>query len=472
MIRFSEVSFRYENAKENSLKNINFDIQAGEVVLITGLSGSGKSTLLKCINGLIPNLYEGELTGKVQLDGRDLTTMGMDEISRLVGCVFQSPRSQFFTTNTTSELAFAMENYGISTQEMSERMDRLCDMFCIHKIMNRDIFTVSSGERQLLSLACALTLNPKILIFDEPSSNLDYAMTMRMGQYITNLKAQGYTIIVADHRYYYLNGRLDKVLLMQNGELQGIYTEAEFKNSTYKLRSFDLFEKSYPTVVQNPQEELLVLKEVSYRHILSKVNLTLRRGEVLAVVGRNGVGKTTLAKLICKMEKADSGEIQQEGASFFILQDSDYQLFGTSVEHELRITPKKISDKMIVDVLGMVGLEGLRRRHPFNLSGGEKQRLQIATSYMSLAEVVVFDEPTSGLDLQSMEKVATLISDLAKERGVIIISHDYEFIRKVAGRIVFLEDGRIQKDFKVEDASVALIREIFEAMVKENNDEE
>lgn len=468
MIRFSEVSFSYENAKKKSLKDIDLRIEEGEVVLITGLSGSGKSTLLKCINGLIPHLYEGELTGRVEIGGRDIQKMEMDEISREVGCVFQSPRSQFFTTNTTSEFAFAMENYGFPVDHMKAKMKTLGEMFCIEKIMDRDIFKVSSGERQLLSLACALTLDPKILIFDEPSSNLDYAMTMRMGHYISELKERGYTIIVADHRYYYLKDRLDKVILLQEGAVRGIYTEQEFRDSDYRLRSFDLFDQSYPIVRQELGNELLVLRDICYRDILDHVSLTLRRGEVLAMVGRNGAGKTTLAKLICRMEKADSGEIRQEGSSLFILQDSDYQLFGTSVEHELKITPIKVSEEMITEVLSMVDMKELRRRHPFDLSGGEKQRLQIATSYVSPAEVVIFDEPTSGLDLSSMEKVAELIRKLSKDRGILVISHDYEFIRRVAGRIVFLENGRIKKDFKVEEDSALEIKRIFEEMEKEH----
>lgn len=468
MIRFSKVSFRYENSRKISLQDIDFTIDRGEVVLITGLSGSGKSTLLKCINGLIPHLYDGELTGEVHLGGKDIREMSMDEIAREVGCVFQSPRSQFFTTNTSSEFAFAMENYGVPVEVMKARMKTLGEMFCIDKIMDRDIFTVSSGERQLLSLACALTMEPKILIFDEPSSNLDYGMTMRMGRYISELKEQGYTVIVADHRYYYLKDRLDKVILLKDGEVEGIYSEQGFKDSAYRARSFDLFEQDHPLIEQEVGEELLSIREIGYRNILHKVSLSVHRGEVVAMVGRNGAGKTTLAKLICGMEKADSGEIKQEGLSLFILQDSDYQLFGTSVENELRITPRKVSEEMIDEVLSMVDLSPLRKRHPFDLSGGEKQRLQIATSYVSPAKVIVFDEPTSGLDLQSMERVTELIRKLSKDHGILVISHDHEFIRRVAGRIVFLEDGRIKKDLTAGEDLASKVQKIFEEMEKEH----
>ncbi len=424
MISFSNVSFRYDRAHQSSLQNVSFGIEQGEVVLITGLSGSGKSTLLKCLNGLIPNLYEGELTGEIRLQDRDISQMSMEEISRSVGCVFQSPRSQFFTTNTSSEFAFAMENFGVPIEEMKKRMQDLGKKFRIEEIMNRDIFSVSSGERQKLSLACSLTLEPSILILDEPSSNLDYAMTMKMGEYITELKEQGYTIIVADHRYFYLKNRLDKVILLQEGGIQGIYSEEEFKQSDYRLRSFELFEQDFLPLRQEAGREVLSIEGLCYKDILDKINLQLHQGEVLALVGKNGAGKTTLAKLICQMEKADSGKIEQGALPLFILQDSDYQLFGTSVEHELHISPQKVSDEEVQEALSMVGLQKLSKSHPFNLSGGEKQRLQVATAYVSPAEVLVFDEPTSGLDLESMEKVSRLILNLSKEKGILVISHD------------------------------------------------
>lgn len=467
MISFSNVSFRYDRAHQSSLQNVSFGIERGEVVLITGLSGSGKSTLLKCLNGLIPNLYEGELTGEIRLQDRDISQMSMEEISRSVGCVFQSPRSQFFTTNTSSEFAFAMENFGVPIEEMKKRMQDLGKKFRIEEIMNRDIFSVSSGERQKLSLACSLTLEPSILILDEPSSNLDYAMTMKMGEYITELKEQGYTIIVADHRYFYLKNRLDKVILLQEGGIQGIYSEEEFKQSDYRLRSFELFEQDFLPLRQEAGREVLSIEGLCYKDILDKINLQLHQGEVLALVGKNGAGKTTLAKLICQMEKADSGKIEQGALPLFILQDSDYQLFGTSVEHELHISPQKVSDEEVQEALSMVGLQKLSKSHPFNLSGGEKQRLQVATAYVSPAEVLVFDEPTSGLDLESMEKVSRLILNLSKEKGILVISHDYEFIRRIAGRIVYLENGKIKKDFKVEESSVFEIEKIFKEMVKE-----
>lgn len=214
------------------------------------------------------------------------------------------------------------------------------------------------------------------------------------------------------------------MILLQEGGIQGIYSEEEFKQSDYRLRSFELFEQDFLPLRQEAGREVLSIEGLCYKDILDKINLQLHQGEVLALVGKNGAGKTTLAKLICQMEKADSGKIEQGALPLFILQDSDYQLFGTSVEHELHISPQKVSDEEVQEALSMVGLQKLSKSHPFNLSGGEKQRLQVATAYVSPAEVLVFDEPTSGLDLESMEKVSRLILNLSKEKGILVISHD------------------------------------------------
>lgn len=467
MIEVQNLSFVYDGYQKECLKNVSFHINEGEVVLLTGLSGSGKSTVLKCINGLIPHLYEGTLSGRILLDGVPLDSLSAADINQTVGSVFQNPRSQFFTTSTLSELAFAMENYGVPYEEMQSQIENLSRHFDLEPILGRDIFQISSGERQRLSLACSFSLNPKILIFDEPSSNLDYAMTMKIGEYIQNFKARGYTILVADHRYFYLNQLPDKVIVMENGSISGIYTEEEFKKSDYPLRKFTLFDTQYPLLPYQPLENCLEIQNLSYLEILKDISLQCKKGEVTAVLGKNGAGKTTLAKLICGMEKPSSGYINAPPA-LFVMQDSDYQLFGTSAENELSICPHPVSKEDIHSALQKVGLLELRHRHPFALSGGEKQRLQIATAMVSQNELLVFDEPTSGLDFYSMHAVSELILSLAANKAVLVISHDYEFIRKTAHRIVYLDDGKVKDDFTLTENTIGQIESIFQHMKGEN----
>ncbi len=463
MIEFCNVSFCYENKLEESLRNVSFSVKRGEVVLLTGLSGCGKSTVLKCLNGLIPNLYEGSLSGRILLDGKELSAMSMSEISRQVGSVFQNPRSQFFTVNAGAELAFSMENYGFAPEQIRQRIDELSRQFYLQELLERSIFEISSGERQRLSLACALSLSPKILLFDEPSSNLDYSMTLQIGKYIKELKSQGYTILVADHRYFYLEAIPDKIITLENGEISGIYTEAEFRQSSYPFRRFSLFDEEYPVICSDGFEDCLQLTEVSFGSILKGITLQLKKGEVLALIGSNGAGKTTLAKILARMEKADSGQCRLPSA-MFVMQDSDYQLFGASVENEIKIAPIAVSDEQAEEALTAVNLTALRHQHPFALSGGEKQRLQIATAYVSQAELIIFDEPTSGLDFISMERVAALIRKLAKRQAILVISHDYEFIRKTACRVAYLADGRIEQDFVLNEENVSKLNHIFQKM--------
>lgn len=469
MIKFNNLSFIYEGYETECLKNVNFTIEQGEVVLLTGLSGSGKSTVLKCLNGLIPHLYEGKLSGTILLNGLPMADLSAGDINQTIGCVFQNPRSQFFTTSTLSELAFAMENYGIPYEEMQKQIASLSERFHLQPILDRDIFQISSGERQRLSLACSFSLNPKILLFDEPSSNLDYAMTMQIGEYIRNFKEQGYSILVADHRYFYLNNLLDKVIVLESGTVSGIYTETEFKNSDYPLRQFTLFDTDYPLLSYDPEETYLELKNISYQTILKNISFSARKREVIAILGKNGAGKTTLAKVICGMEPSTSGQLNTPPV-MFIMQDSDYQLFGTSAENELSICPHPVSREQIHQALDRVGLLPLRHRHPFNLSGGEKQRLQIAAATVSQNKVIIFDEPTSGLDYYSMHAVSDLISELADRCCLLIISHDYEFIRKTANRIIYLADGQIQADFVLTAETTSQVAAIFHQMKGENHE--
>ena len=206
--------FSYQEAQYCSIQDVNFDIFQGEIILLTGDSGSGKSTLLKCLNGLIPNTVEGELRGSLEIGKEAYFKKPMYELNRYIGSVFQNPRSQFFTTNTTSEMVFPMENYGFSRKDMDKKLHGLIEEFSLHELVDRDIFTLSSGERQLVALASSKTLDQKILLFDEPSANLDYGNAMRLSKYIEHLKKSGATVIVADHRFFYLKNLIDRVFLM------------------------------------------------------------------------------------------------------------------------------------------------------------------------------------------------------------------------------------------------------------------
>lgn len=469
MIRAEKLTFNYEQS-DDGIKDIDFSVKESEVILLAGDSGSGKSTLLKCLNGLIPETVEGSLEGNLYFEDKKYSELRMFELNEKIGSVFQNPRSQFFTTNSTAELVFPMENYGYTKKLMDERLEVLTEKFGLHPLLNRNIFEISSGERQLLALASAMALNQKVVIFDEPSANLDYGNAMKLGKIISGMKKSGITVIVADHRFYYLKGLIDKVFLIEDGRLNRFDSEEEFKKSKYDTRSFDLFDLDLPVPEKSINTEKIAgLKNVSYKNVLTDISLELKKGEVSVLVGNNGVGKTTLANLLCKTIKPDNGEVNINGLPFYIMQDPDFQLFGTSVYNELALVND--NEEAIAETLKYLGLYDYKDKHPFDLSGGQKQRLQIGMAMLCDKPLIIFDEPTSGLDIVSMKKVAKEIVRLKKDAAVLVISHDYEFIRNVANRIIYLKNGNVHEDFELTDNTLCKLNNIFNNMEEEKDEE-
>ena len=211
------------------------------------------------------------------------------------------------------------------------------------------------------------------------------------------------------------------------------------------------------------------LENVSYKNILHDINLKLNKGEIAVLVGNNGAGKTTLAKAMCESIKPESGKVDIKDVPFFIMQDPDYQLFGTSVINELSLVKDDI--KEIKECLDYLGLLPYRHKHPFALSGGQKQRLQIAMAMLCDRDVIIFDEPTSGLDIYSMKSVSKEILKLKEKAGILVISHDYEFIRYIADRIVYLEDGKIAEDFYLDENNLSKLNHIFIKMQEDRCNE-
>ena len=461
VVEGKNISFEYRDSLEG-IQNVNFVLQPGEVILVTGNSGSGKSTFLKCLNGLIPRVVEGKLQGEILLNHQNTKDMSMAEISRHISSVFQNPRSQFFTTNTTSELVFSMENYGLDKAVMEERIQKVCALLQIQYLLNRDIFQLSGGERQMVAIASAMMMGQQIILLDEPSANLDYHNTYVFRGLVEKLKQEGYTVLIADHRFYYLSGLINRVFLFDDGKMQIFDSEQAFKESSYDTRSFDLFAMNIPfQTACEKKEKVLSLVDISYKDILQDITLDFFTNEVTAIIGTNGVGKTTLARILCKSISCTHGKIIGD-IPFYIMQDADYQLFGTSVQAELEIADHKIKD--IQDVMDYFQLTKYADTHPFSLSGGQKQRIQVALGILSNRKVIIFDEPTSGLDLLSMRRVAREIQELKKKACVIVISHDYEFIRHISDRVLYLKNKTIRKDIPLDKEHLSEFNQIFMEM--------
>ena len=471
VIEFDNVSFSYGTQTERSLSNINFKVEEGEFVLLTGQSGSGKTTITRLINGLIPHFFEGSLTGSVKVIGNNIKTITPGELGKNIASIFQNPRSQFFTTDSTKEVAFALENYGIDRNEMIDRVNCAFHDFEAESLMDRDMFSLSSGEKQKIAIIAAKALNPKIYVFDEPSANLDIRSILNLKKMMERLKKQGYTVIVSEHRLFYLKNLVDKCLIMKDGKIHRELEKNDIENlhdsdiRAFKLRTFKLSNIKYElkdNLIVNKQNADFKVENLSFSYdvnhsVLSNCNLEGNFGETVAIVGHNGSGKTTLGKIMSGLLKTRSGKIFIEGkltkqtelykSVYFVMQDADYQLYSDSVVSELMLSSMnsiKQNDEKIENAITLLNISSFRNRHPQSLSGGQKQRVTIAAAIASNKKILIFDEPTSGLDYENMKGVSEAINYLRKKGKLIfVISHDLEFLSKVATKAVFIENNTI-----------------------------
>ena len=461
MLEFKDVSFTYKNSNNKVLDRVNFKINKGECILLTGVSGSGKSTLIHLMNGLIPTLYEGQLEGEILFNNKDLKDIESYDISKNIGYVSQDPRGHFFTTNTTSELVFSMENYGIPLNEMKKKYSELVNLLELEKLVDKNIIYISSGERQKIAIGCSLSLEPEIIILDEPSSNLDFHMTKKLKQLIEKLKTKGYTIIIAEHRMYYIQDLIDRVFVINNGKVIEKTISDLKSNNEIPLRSLDIFNLELENISSKNKELLMEINNITYKDILTNITTTIYKGDVIGLIGKNGVGKTTLLRLLSNIIKPDKGKVVGKVIPFLVMQDMDYQFFTESVESEMKFGDADIDLEKINSLLMKLGLTEYKDKIPFELSGGQKQRLLIAISALANVNLLMFDEPTSGLDYVNMTKVSGILKDLSKNSALIVATHDIEFLYKTCNRVIYLDDKVIKEDFYLNVENKKKVNNIF-----------
>ena len=471
MIDIKDLTFTYSGANKPAVENINLHIDKGQFVLLLGASGCGKTTITRLINGLVYEFYEGDFSGDVVVDGNNTKSVYISQISNSVGSVFQDPSSQFFTTDTTSELVFSCENHSMDRQQIIKNLNDVVQKLDLELLLDRDVFKLSSGQKQMIAIGSICAYSPNILVFDEPSANLDGVATKRLCEIMTTLKNEGFTIIVAEHKIHYLRHLCDRAILFKDGRIAQELGAGDINKLSNDqahllgLRSCDLEALEIDTTphaaksaLEDNTSQRLEIQNLEFFYkkdspILNKFSCSLEGGQVIGLVGKNGQGKTTLMEIICGLRKPGKGSIkidgklagnkQRQDASYLVMQTSEYQLFSNSVEGELHIdaaqTNSCSSGVAYKDsLLEQLQLDELRECHPMSLSGGQKQRLCIAVACYKDASIICLDEPTSGLDYKNMCVVADILKDLASQgKTVIVASHDYEFIIKCCQKILF-----------------------------------
>ena len=460
MISIDRVSFGYGEAQE-TLSQVSTAIAPGECVLLCGASGCGKTTVTKLINGLIPAFTPGcRLEGRVEVDGLDPGTTPMYELARKVGSVFQNPKSQFFNLDTDSELAFGLENEGRPPEEIRKRVSDTVDALHLQELQARNIFSLSGGQKQLLAFGSVYAMGPEIFVLDEPTANLDQDAIARLHDQIAGLKRQGRTVVIAEHRLYFLTDLIDRALYLRDGVLERTFTRKQFfaltdgEQEALGLRTLIPAGCTLPAAAPAGAKEGLSVEGLTcaYRKeppVFQALSFSARPGEVVAITGPNGVGKTTLSRCLCGLIREQAGQIvlngrplnrkERQKAAFCVMQDVNHQLFSDSVWGECRMSAPDAPDSSLKGVLDSLHLLPFRERHPMSLSGGQKQRLAVATALLSEKPILIFDEPTSGLDYARMVEVSGVIRSLARQgRIVLVVTHDQEFLQRACDRVLRL----------------------------------
>ena len=507
IIEFKDFSFQYRVQAEPTVKNINLSIYEGEKVLIVGPSGSGKSTLAHCINGLVPFFYDGIVTGQLNINGNDATKMNIFELSKIVGTVLQDPDSQFIGLTVGEDIAFKLENYCISQDEMIDRVDKSAELVDIKKELYSSPYKLSGGQKQRVTLAGVTVDDVKILLFDEPLASLDPATGESAIELIDKMQKQNNkTAIIIEHRLEdVLHCDVDRVIVMDKGEIiadttideiirkdilrkVGIreplyltalrYADCEI-NDTLKLKNIETLELGeykeklkdwYENIEVYESDEnqnpILELDNINFsynneKQILKNVSFKINKGDMAAIVGRNGAGKSTISKLVCGFYKPTSGRILFDGKDMvdytikersekigFVMQNPNQMISKTMVYDEVAFGLKirGLSDseikERVEETLRICGLYGYRNWPISALSFGQKKRVTIASILVLNPDMIILDEPTAGQDFKHYTEIMEFLVDLNKKGvTILMVTHDMHLMLEYTNKVIVLSEG-------------------------------
>ena len=449
-IRLKEVSFKYDGAKENVLENINLTVEYGETVLLSGVSGEGKSTLLSIINGVIPFVNSGEFSGSVEIDGKDVTKLKISERSKLIGTVLQNADEQIIYDLVNEEIAFGCENLNIASEEIDRRIERFTTLMQIEK--NAKTKTLSGGQKQRLITASTLAMEQKIIILDEPLANLDTHTAHILLKALRNLANSGYAVLIVEHRLDVVKNYIDKVMRIENKQL---FTSTDINDLNSGIKTIPHADGSLPGEVLIKGKKLFFA--AGDRNIIDGLDIEIRAGERIVLLGENGCGKTTLMRMLARLNKPNDGALSQTitkskkaNSKWFskvgyVYQNPVYQLFMPTLLSEISFKAK--SEEIAREMINAFGLSGLEQRHPQSLSEGQKRRASIAAVCASEPTVLFLDEPTVGQDYENLCKTVETVNKINKNLGtaIVTVTHDKRCAGALADRVLVMENGKISR---------------------------
>jgi energy-coupling factor transport system ATP-binding protein len=489
LLEISDLTFRYQRAGEPAIRDVNLDVRPGEVLLVAGPSGCGKSTLIRAINGLIPHAYRGELAGSVQLLGRSTSELRLREIALSVGTLLQDPAKQIVGSTVEAELAFGPENLAWAPAEIRNRIAEVIAEAGIELLAGRETFALSGGERQLLAMAGALMLRPKLYVVDEPLANLDPATAMRLLGALRSLADAGHAVVMVEHRVEEaLELRPDRVLYLDAGSVAYLGPVDGFLKiadpAAVKLPFEVVLERARRQreigVVESPPRHAATPNDASRltfddlhvvlgeREVLTGLSADLRSHEVVAVLGPNGSGKTTMFRAAMGLLRPSSGQVAVDGEPIgqrtvaelarvfgYVFQSPSQMLFSRTVRDELLFGPHNLGHQIgdpdafghaILERTSLDAIEGILERAPMTLSFGQQKRLALSIALALEPPTLILDEPSAGQDHLTAHRFMDEVLRIPGLESIYLITHDVDLALTRADRILVLRDGRVVAD--------------------------